>query len=258
MKRDEFRSDAPAVGWICDDDKGGVRFTEIAHRDLLANLEKLLETNAYRDGDVYCSEPAFASAVGTILSLWFPIYRGMPSVMVSASADASKLRAAVAAEGISWIVADRLTEAHLLTGEALPDGSRVRVLQTFRDLNEEVVGKLESVTGLQVCRCAASDRLGGLIGVSIPDPNADTVTAQHQPGTLAGAQGRLLPGTTARVVTGDVAEKDTWQSLVERAGSLTDEGSIVLKGVGLIQDEETDRCPETIAGKIDVNGFVVS
>jgi acyl-[acyl-carrier-protein]-phospholipid O-acyltransferase/long-chain-fatty-acid--[acyl-carrier-protein] ligase len=248
-------SKAPAVAWLADD-AGEPQLTEISHRDLLANIEKMRNVNVYRDGDVFYGEPHFASAQGTILSLWYPLLRGMPAVMIPASADATKLRVAIAAEGITWMIADTFALHHLTQGGALPDPSPVRVIQTFRAIEPEELQKLAAATELQVCKCSASNTLGGLLGVSMPDPNADTVTARHQPGALENAVGRLLPGTTARVLAESPADDVTWEQIVDQATALTEDGWIALKGAGLKMNSQTKRTSELIRGTFDVDGFI--
>ncbi|MCB1100232.1 MAG: MFS transporter [Verrucomicrobiae bacterium] len=252
VSRKLHNPESPAVAWICDDGIGKPLFTELSHRDLLANIEKIHNINAYRDGDVLFSEPHFASAAGTLLSLWYPFMRGMPTVMISAAADISKWRAAVAAENITWIIADTISRAYLMTGSALPDPSPLRILQTFQPIDSATIGKLQEATGVQVCRCSASDVLGGLLGLSIPDPNAETVTAQHQPGALPESVGRLLPGTTARVVTTAPAENETWESITARADDLTAAGHLIFKGPGLHREPFPP-----INGSFNLDGFIL-
>lgn len=244
--------DSPAVAWLGSDQKGAPFFTEISHRALLANIEQMNDTNAYRDGDVLFSEPHFASAAGTILSLWYPLLRGLPCVMISAAADVSKWRAAVAGEQISWIIAGPITKAYISTGAALPDPSPLRLLQTFDPIEPVLLHKLSEASGVQICRCSASDTLGGLLGISIPDPDTVTVTAQHQPGALPEAVGRLLPGTTSRVIAEPPAEGEGWDSLVARAHGLTTHGYIVFKSAALKSNVSYD-----LPGRFDLDGFII-
>ncbi len=252
VRRGRHNPASPAVAWICDDGSGKPLFTELSHRDLLANIEKMNGTNAYRDGDVLLGEPHFASAEGTILSLWYPLMRGLPTVMISAAADVSKWRAAVAAESITWVIAGPISRAYLLTGSALPDPSPLRILQTFQPIDSAAIEKLEAASNVQVCRCFASDALGGLLGISMPDPNSVTVTAQHQPGALPDAVGRLLPGTTARVMATPPNENDDWETIVDQADDLTTRGYIVFKGPGIKYDQKI-----TQIGNLNLDGFLM-
>ncbi|MGK0186679.1 MAG: acyl-[acyl-carrier-protein]-phospholipid O-acyltransferase [Verrucomicrobiales bacterium] len=252
IDRSKHDPESAAVGWLCDDANGRPMLTQVSHRSLLANIERMNSINAYRDGDILFSEPHFASAAGTVLSLWYPLMCGMPAVMISAAADVSKWRAAVAAESISWIVAGPIARAYLLTGAALPDPSPLRLLQIFDPIDPDTIEKLGSASGVQVCRCLASDALGGLIGISIPDPNTETVTAQHQPGALPGAVGRLLPGTTARVVSEPPTGGEDWKSITARASDLTLPGHIVFQSPAL-----KIGTPISFPGSFDLDGFIL-
>ena len=65
---------------------------------------------------------------------------------------------------------------------------------------------------------------GRVVAINMPDPNAETATQQHQPGTKAGSQGRLLPGYS--IVNGAIHEACSEQTIPLEGKSIDPVGFI--------------------------------
>ena len=255
VKPDFHDPASAAVGYLADRGDGRLALIEISHRDLMANIEKLNDTNIYREGDILLSAEPFGSAVGTILSLWYPLFRGMPSVILPLEAGAKELWDTIAAEEVTWLIADEAMAADTAIDKGPPEPSPLRAFLTFRDLPIGIASEIETRLGLNICRGAASEELGGLISLSMPDPHADTATASPQPGSRKGAAGRLLPGTTARIcLERPDPERDNWKSISGKSGPLTKEGWIALRGAGLASSKGLAN--EVFRGRFDIDGFL--
>jgi len=173
-----------SVAYIASSD-GGNRLVELSNRQLLACHLQLNDTNIYRERDVILSGRALASPGGLLFSLYYPLLKGIPLVMLPQKITPERVAEAIGTEKVSWTVDGQ--------SYPLPDDFSPRV-ETHIISNGDAL----PAEGLP---CLVETDTGALITVSMPDPSASTVTAQKQTGAKHGSYGRLLPGLA--IETGD-------------------------------------------------------
>lgn len=169
----------------------GLRFTEVSGAQILAQCEMIRGTGALREGDrLLCGAPV-SSAAGLVIGLWSALLRGLPHLPIPPVRGSEELRAVLARQGATRAVGD--TDFAIRLAAAQGDHSTLRSFLLCGE-NPATV----TLSGTVVCPCLVNEQAGAVLAVSMPDPPAQTSTAEPQSGMREGSAGRLLPGIVTR------------------------------------------------------------
>lgn len=193
----------------------------IALREADACLQKRLVANALQIGDV--------NGIGrgkTVLMEWTGL-ASCRDVIAIAFAQYFQLKLILVDSSISSDEVMQLTQQYevdeYIGGSALADACvKAGMSRVCYDVSEQAVGKSDTLP------CLVVD--GRVISMSMPHPDAQTATNQHQEGYREGTWGRLLPGYQVRSA----------------------ENSIIVSGVSLEEDEGL----KIDDVQVDLQGFI--
>lgn len=226
------------AGYIRRAADGSPKLTLLPDAAILAQSAMLQDTGLYRRGDRVLSAEPLASAAGFI-GMWHALLSGHSLVLAPGDdpdAVARRMREfspTAAAGGRTFVRSLLAAAAH---GE-IPPSLRVVTVWTGSPEPEcpELAGPLAEATGAVLCPGLVSDDAGAVVAVSQPDPELGSATAEPQPGSLPGSQGRLLSAWMADPEAGG------WRLPVAGGGPAVRLPGLVENGGGFLVSALDDR-----------------
>lgn len=203
----------------------GPAFTAVSGAQILAQSEMIRGTGALREGDrVLCGAPV-SSAAGMLLGLWCPLLRGLVHLPVPPVRSNAEFRQVLARQTANRVVGD--IDFALRLAAAQSDHTTLRSFLLCGESPAAV-----TLSGTVVCPCMVSEAKGAVLTVSMPDPHADTSTAELQSGVRDASAGRLLPGIVVQSTEDGISFRLPTGCLVAkpRGTYLDEEGFVFLPG----------------------------
>ncbi|HWA28812.1 MAG TPA: MFS transporter [Lacunisphaera sp.] len=218
----------------------------LTHRNILANCAQISSLSILpASATMLACLPIFHS-FGFTVTLWYPLLRGCRVVTVPSPLDTRKIVEAIQQEKASVMVGaptfirpflKKATKEELQSLNLVVTGAEKLPMDLYDAFLKQFGIEILQGYGLTETTPAAS--------INQYHPPITTSTAEHQEGKRTGAVGRLLPGSTARIV-----DPETGEQL-----PLTATGMLWLKGPhvfpGYLKDEE-----KTAAALKEDNWFV--
>jgi len=185
------RTEHPGGGGFIRVAPDGLQFTAVSGAQILAQSEMLRGTGALREGDrLLCGAPV-SSTAGLVIGLWSALLRGLPHLAIPPVRGGAELRAVLTRQEATRAVGD--TGFALRLAAAQGDHSALRSFLLCGENPAPV-----HLSGTVICPCLTNETAGTVLAVSMPDPPAQTATAEPQSGVRDGSAGRLLPGLVIR------------------------------------------------------------
>ncbi len=230
----------------------------LTHRNILANCAQISSLSILPETATMLGCLPIFHSFGFTVTLWYPILRGCKVVTVPSPLDTRKIVEAIQQEKATVMVGaptfirpflKKATKEELKTLNLVVTGAEKLPMDLYDAFLEQFGIEILQGYGLTETTPAAC--------INQYHPPITTTTAEHQEGKRTGAVGRLLPGSTARIV-----DPDTGVEL-----PMTSTGMLWLKGPhvfpGYLKDDEKtaaalkDRWFVTgDIGRIDEDGFI--
>jgi acyl-[acyl-carrier-protein]-phospholipid O-acyltransferase/long-chain-fatty-acid--[acyl-carrier-protein] ligase len=251
-----------------DNDEAALLFTSgssgepkgvvLTHRNILSNCAQISSLSILPESATMLGCLPIFHSFGFTVTLWYPLLRGCKVVTVPSPLDTRKIVEAIQQERATVMVGaptfirpflKKATKDELKTLNLVVTGAEKLPMDLYEAFMQNFGIEILQGYGLTETTPAAS--------INQHHPPITTTTAEHQEGKRTGSVGRLLPGSTARIV-----DPDTGAEL-----PMTAVGMLWLKGPhvfpGYLKDEEKtsaalkDRWFVTgDLGRIDEDGFV--
>lgn len=230
----------------------------LTHRNILSNCAQISSLSILPESaTMLACLPVFHS-FGFTVTLWYPMLRGCKAVTVPSPLDTRKIVEAIQQEQATVMIGaptfirpflKKATKAELQTLNLVVTGAEKLPMDLYEAFLAQFGIEILQGYGLTETTPAAS--------INQYHPPITTSTAEHQEGKRTGSVGRLLPGSTARIV-----DPETGADL-----PLTSTGMLWLKGPhvfpGYLKDADKtaaalkDRWFVTgDLGRIDEDGFL--
>ncbi len=230
----------------------------LTHRNILANCAQISSLSILPETATMLGCLPIFHSFGFTVSLWYPLLRGCMVVTVPSPLDTRKIVEAIQQEKATVMIGaptfirpflKKATKEELKTLNLVVTGAEKLPMDLYEAFLAQFGIEILQGYGLTETTPAAS--------INQYHPPITTTTAEHQEGKRTGSVGRLLPGSTARIV-----DPETGAEL-----PATSVGMLWLKGPhvfpGYLKDEQKttealkDRWFVTgDLGRIDEDGFV--
>ncbi len=230
----------------------------LTHRNILANCAQISSLSILPESATMLGCLPIFHSFGFTVTLWYPLLRGCKVVTVPSPLDTRKIVEAIQQEKATVMVGaptfirpflKKATKEELKTLNLVVTGAEKLPMDLYDAFLQQFGIEILQGYGLTETTPAAC--------INQYHPPITTSTAEHQEGKRVGAVGRLLPGSTARIV-----DPETGAEL-----PLTSTGMLWLKGPhvfpGYLKDDEKtaaalkDRWFITgDLGRIDEDGFL--
>ncbi|MCB1207949.1 MAG: MFS transporter [Verrucomicrobiales bacterium] len=197
---------------------------ENSHRQCRANAQRLLDILWIRRADrLWCALPT-TSRLHQTLKAFCGLHGN--AMLTECPSDAVKNVQA-------WVDA-----AQLRSLDAAPSLSAVYCVDPA--LDEPTRAAAAQRLGVPVLRGWADEATGALLALEVPEPPMPAGASDHQPGSLAGSVGRLLPGLGFEIRAGGlaihgIAPGDATEILL-RGMSLDDQGFVVFAPAAVAEE----------------------
>jgi acyl-[acyl-carrier-protein]-phospholipid O-acyltransferase/long-chain-fatty-acid--[acyl-carrier-protein] ligase len=255
----------PRVG---DDEEAALLFTSgssgepkgvvLTHRNILANCAQISSLSILPESATMLGCLPIFHSFGFTVTLWYPMMRGCKVVTVPSPLDTRKIVEAIQQEKASVMIGaptfirpflKKATKEELKTLNLVVTGAEKLPMDLYEAFLAQFGIEILQGYGLTETTPAAS--------INQYHPPITTSTAEHQEGKRTGSVGRLLPGSTARIV-----DPESGAEL-----PATSVGMLWLKGPhvfpGYLKDEEKTSAAlknrwfvTGDLGRIDEDGFV--
>jgi acyl-[acyl-carrier-protein]-phospholipid O-acyltransferase/long-chain-fatty-acid--[acyl-carrier-protein] ligase len=231
----------------------------LSHRNILANCAQISSLSILPESATMLGCLPIFHSFGFTVTLWYPLLRGCNVVTVPSPLDTRKIVEAIQQEKATVMIGaptfirpflKKATKEELKTLKLVVTGAEKLPMDLYDAFLQQFDIEILQGYGLTETTPAAS--------INQYHPPITTATAEHQEGKRTGSVGRLLPGSTARIV-----DPETGEEL-----PMTSVGMLWLKGPhvfpGYLKDEKKtgealkgDRWFVTgDLGRIDEDGFV--
>jgi acyl-[acyl-carrier-protein]-phospholipid O-acyltransferase/long-chain-fatty-acid--[acyl-carrier-protein] ligase len=230
----------------------------LTHRNILANCAQISSLSILPETATMLGCLPIFHSFGFTVTLWYPILRGCKVVTVPSPLDTRKIVEAIQQEHATVMVGaptfirpflKKATKEELKSLNLVVTGAEKLPMDLYEAFLDQFGIEILQGYGLTETTPAAC--------INQHHPPITTATAEHQEGKRTGAVGRLLPGSTARIM-----DPETGAEL-----PMTSVGMLWLKGPhvfpGYLKDEEKtaaalkDRWFVTgDLGRIDEDGFL--
>ncbi len=205
----------------------------LSHRNIIANCAQISSLSILPEStSLLGCLPVFHS-FGFTVTLWYPLLRGCSVVTVPSPLDTRKIIDAIKQEKVTVMLGaptfirpmlKRATKEEIRTLKLVISGAEKLPLELYEAFLKQFEIEILQGYGLTETTPVAS--------INQYHPLITTTTAEHQEGKRVGAVGRLLPGTTVRIVDPDSGDELP----------MTSTGMLWLKGpnifTGYLKDEE--------------------
>lgn len=198
----------------------------LSHRNVLGNAWQISSLSILPSSAVMqACLPVFHS-FGFTACMWYPLLRGCRVVTVPSPLDTRKIIDAIREENCTvWVAAPTFARPVLKKAERR-DLRTLEVLVTGAEkLPDDLALFSREKFHLEIMQGYGLTETSPVAGVNQPDPPVTTSTGAVQRGQRAGTIGRLLPGTTARVLDPE--------TFAERPA--TETGLLVLRGPNVFE-----------------------
>lgn len=230
----------------------------LTHRNILANCAQISSLSILPESATMLGCLPIFHSFGFTVTLWYPMMRGCRVVTVPSPLDTRKIVEAIQQEKATVMVGaptfirpflKKATKEELKTLNLVVTGAEKLPMDLYEAFLQQFGIEILQGYGLTETTPAAS--------INQYHPPITTTTAEHQEGKRIGSVGRLLPGSTARIV-----DPETGAELPATAtGMLWLKGPHVFPGY-LKDDEKTAAALKNRwfvtgdLGRIDEDGFV--
>lgn len=231
----------------------------LTHRNILANCAQISSLSILPESATMLGCLPVFHSFGFTVTLWYPLLRGCVVVTVPSPLDTKKIVEAIQQEKATVMIGaptfirpflKKATKEELKTLNLVVTGAEKLPMDLYDAFLQQFGIEILQGYGLTETTPAAS--------INQYHPPITTTTAEHQEGKRTGSVGRLLPGSTARIV-----DPETGAAL-----PISSTGMLWLKGPhvfpGYLKDEQ--KTNEALKGggwfvtgdlgRIDEDGFV--
>ena len=173
----------------------------LSHRNILANCAQISSLSILPESDsILGCLPVFHS-FGFTVTLWYPLLRGCRVITIPSPLETRKIVEAIQQEKVAVLLGAptfirpllrKATKEELKPLKLVVAGAEKLPL----DLYEAFVQQF----GIEILQGYGLTETTPVASINQYDPPITTTTAERQEGKRVGTTGRLLPGTTARIV----------------------------------------------------------
>ena len=230
----------------------------LSHRNIIANCEQISSLSILPESSLLLGCLPIFHSFGFTVTLWYPIFRGCGVVTVPNPLDTRKIVEAIQQERVTVLLGaptfirpmiKRATKAELVSLKLVFTGAE--------KLSQELYEAFIRQFGIEILQGYGLTETTPVASINQDDPAITISTAEHQEGKRAGSVGRLMPGSTARIV-----DPDTGADL-----PITSTGMLWLKGANIFTGYLKDEAKTASAlkdgwlitgdlGRMDEDGFL--
>ncbi len=230
----------------------------LTHRNILANCAQISSLSILPASATMLGCLPIFHSFGFTVTLWYPILRGCKVVTVPSPLDTRKIVEAIQLEKATVMVGAPTFIRPILKKATKEELKTLNLVVTGAEkLPMDLYDAFLAQFGIEILQGYGLTETTPAACINQYHPPITTTTAEHQEGKRTGAVGRLLPGSTARIVDPETGEELPMTS----TGMLWLKGPHVFPGY-LKDDEKTaaalkDRWFVTgDLGRIDEDGFL--
>jgi len=205
----------------------------LSHRNILSNCAQISSLSILPESTSLLGCLPIFHSFGFTVTLWYPLLRGCGVVTVPSPLETRKIVESIQQEKVTVLlgaptfirpILRKATKEELKTLKLVITGAEKLPL----DLYESFVKQF----GIEILQGYGLTETTPVASINQYDPPITTTTAERQEGKRVGSTGRLLPGTTVRII-----DPETEQELpMHQTGMLWLKGANVF--TGYLKDEE--------------------
>ena len=205
----------------------------LSHRNILANCAQISSLSILPESALLLGCLPVFHSFGFTVTLWYPLLRGCGVVTVPSPLDTKKMVESIEQEKVTVLLGAPTFIRPMLRKAAREELKSLKlVVAGAEKLPMDLYDAFAEQFGIEIMQGYGLTETTPVASINQYDPPITTTTAERQEGKRVGTTGRLLPGTTARIIDPDTEEELPMSST----------GLLWLKGpnifTGYLKDEE--------------------
>jgi acyl-[acyl-carrier-protein]-phospholipid O-acyltransferase/long-chain-fatty-acid--[acyl-carrier-protein] ligase len=204
----ERGGDAEAVLLFTSGSSGMPKGVPLSHRNVLANVAQIRNSNMLRDGDTMLGCLPLFHSLGLTFTLWFPLLQACRLCTTPSPLDAREVGRVAAARRATILLG---TPTFLRSWMRRVEPEQFKTLRMTvvgaEKLSDALRGEFQAKFGGEVFEGYGLTECSPVLAVGQPAPRCGWGADSQQLGSRPGSVGRLLPGITYRLLDPDTQEE---------------------------------------------------
>jgi acyl-[acyl-carrier-protein]-phospholipid O-acyltransferase/long-chain-fatty-acid--[acyl-carrier-protein] ligase len=205
----------------------------LSHRNIIANCEQISSLSILPESSSLLGCLPIFHSFGFTVTLWYPLFRGCGVITVPNPLETRKIVEAIQQERVTVLLGAPTFIRPMLKRATKEELRTLRLVFTGAEkLPMELYDSFLKQFGIEILQGYGLTETTPVASINQDHPPITTSRAEHQEGKRAGSVGRLMPGSTARII-----DPDTGMDL-----PITNTGILWLKGAniftGYLKDKE--------------------